>query len=125
MPPVEGPQYFEENHAHVTLCVTFFQLGQRLFLSSELLERSELTYTAGMKIAVTIPDEVFRRAEEIANALGISRSELYAKALAEFIREQRDERITERLNQAYAENNSSLDATLEQLQAASLPVERW
>jgi metal-responsive CopG/Arc/MetJ family transcriptional regulator len=78
-----------------------------------------------MKIAVTIPDEVFRRAEEVASALGISRSELYARALAEFIREQRDERITERLNQVYAETDSGLDAVLEQLQTASLPVERW
>jgi len=78
-----------------------------------------------MEIAVIIPDEVSRQAEELAAALGMSRSELYAQALAEFIRERRDERITERLNQVYAANDSDLDAVIQQLQAVSLPVEQW
>jgi metal-responsive CopG/Arc/MetJ family transcriptional regulator len=78
-----------------------------------------------MKIAVTIPDDVLHQAEELARALGISRSELCARALADFIREQRDERITERLNQVYDETDSELDPALKQLQAASLPMEQW
>lgn len=77
-----------------------------------------------MEIAITIPDEVFRRAEEVAAALGLSRSELYAAALTEFIREQCDARLTERLNQVYAATDSSLDLDLQQLPAASLPVGR-
>ncbi|MCI0486398.1 MAG: hypothetical protein L0229_07340 [Blastocatellia bacterium] len=78
-----------------------------------------------METAVTIPDEVFRQAEELAAALGLSRSDLYAAALAEFIRERREERITERLNEVYAEADSSLDPVLDKLQAISLPVEQW
>ena len=37
-----------------------------------------------MKTAVTIPDPVFDAAEKLAKQLGVSRSELYARALAEF-----------------------------------------
>jgi hypothetical protein len=38
-----------------------------------------------MKTAVSVPDTLFRRAERTAKRLGISRSELYARALGEFL----------------------------------------
>lgn|GEM_PF-248344 len=82
-------------------------------------------YTADMETVVTIPDDVFKQAEDLAAALGLSRNEVYAAALAEFIRERRDLRITERLNEVYMQENSDLDPTTRQLQAASLPVEQW
>jgi metal-responsive CopG/Arc/MetJ family transcriptional regulator len=82
-------------------------------------------YTGVMETAVSIPDEVVQQADELASALGLSRSELYALAIAEFISQRRDENITERLNQVYAETDSSLDVVTEQLQKISLPVERW
>lgn len=78
-----------------------------------------------METVVTIPDDVFRRAEELAAALGLSRNEVYAAALAEFIRERQEERITERLNEVYAASDSELDPALQQAQIASLPAERW
>lgn len=78
-----------------------------------------------METVVTIPDEVFRKAEDLADALGLSRSEVYTAALAEFIRERRDLRITERLNEVYAKDDSDLDPVIRQLQAVSLPVEQW
>ncbi|HXG68890.1 MAG TPA: ribbon-helix-helix domain-containing protein [Blastocatellia bacterium] len=78
-----------------------------------------------MRTAVSIPEELFRQAEELAAALGLSRSELYAAALAEFIRQQHGDHITERLNQVYAENDSEMDPVLEQMQSVSLPVEQW
>jgi hypothetical protein len=59
-----------------------------------------------METVVTIPDDVFRKAEDLAAVLGLSRSEVYAAALAEFIRERHDLRITERLNEVYKEENS-------------------
>ncbi len=75
-----------------------------------------------METAVVIPDDLFRQAEELAAALGISRSDLYAAAIAQFIR---DRRVTERLNQVYENNDSELDAVVRQLQAVSLPTEQW
>jgi len=38
-----------------------------------------------MKTAVSVPDPLFQRAERTAKRLGISRSELYARALNDFL----------------------------------------
>ena len=38
-----------------------------------------------MKIAISVPDEVFDSADELARELGISRSELYSTAVAEYL----------------------------------------
>ena len=38
-----------------------------------------------MKTAVSIPDELFRRADELAGRLGKSRSEVYREALADYV----------------------------------------
>jgi metal-responsive CopG/Arc/MetJ family transcriptional regulator len=79
-----------------------------------------------MKTAVSIPDPVFDAAEELAGELGVSRSELYARALSEFLRERLDRSVTERLNEVYADEESSgLDPALATLQSASLDREDW
>lgn len=39
----------------------------------------------GMNTAVSIPDELFRRADELAARLGKSRSEVYREALADYL----------------------------------------
>ncbi len=38
-----------------------------------------------MKTAVSVPDDLFRRADELAHRLGKSRSEVYQDALAEYL----------------------------------------
>jgi metal-responsive CopG/Arc/MetJ family transcriptional regulator len=52
-----------------------------------------------MKIAVSIPDEVFAEAESLAQRLNTSRSELYSRALTEFVGHHAPERVTEQMNQ--------------------------
>lgn len=78
-----------------------------------------------MKTAISIRDEVFESAERTAKDLGISRSELYTKAVGEFVERHADERVTERLNAVYGEDpsTSALDDRLEALQFLSLPAE--
>lgn len=39
-----------------------------------------------MKTAISIPDDVFRRAEVLAKRLGMSRSELFTRAAVEFLK---------------------------------------
>jgi metal-responsive CopG/Arc/MetJ family transcriptional regulator len=78
-----------------------------------------------VKTAVSIPDKVFRKAEALAKSLEISRSELYTNALANFVAERDEARVTERLNEVYASQSSALDPVIEKLQFLSLPVERW
>ena len=51
-----------------------------------------------MKIAVSIPDDVFAEAESLAQRLNTSRSELYSRALTEFVGHHAPERVTEQMN---------------------------
>lgn len=78
-----------------------------------------------MKTAVSIPDKVFRKGEAMAKSLEISRSELHTNALAKFVAERDEARVTERLNDVYASQSSTLDPVIETLQFLSLPVEHW
>jgi hypothetical protein len=46
-------------------------------------------FPAGMKTAISIPDDVFADAERLARRLKKSRSELYSRAIREYIGEHR------------------------------------
>lgn len=83
-------------------------------------------YTRGVKTAISIPDPVFRSAERLAARLGISRSELYSKAVATLLEKHRDEVVTSRLNEIYGPDgeSSSLDAELAALQHRTLAKDR-
>jgi metal-responsive CopG/Arc/MetJ family transcriptional regulator len=48
-----------------------------------------------MKTAISLPDEVFEKAEATAKRLKISRSELYVRALQEFLDTHSPDRLTE------------------------------
>lgn len=78
-----------------------------------------------MKTAISIPDVLFDAAEEVADRLGISRSQLYAKALAEYVSKHRDDDVTAALNRVYAEQPSEMDPVLAAMQFTSLPSEDW
>jgi metal-responsive CopG/Arc/MetJ family transcriptional regulator len=78
-----------------------------------------------MKTAISIPNPIFEAAEQVAKELGMSRSELYTTAIAAYVEAYRSEDVTERLNQVYAEEASTLDPALRQLQAATLDDENW
>lgn len=51
-----------------------------------------------MKIAVSIPDDVFQDAEKLARRCKTSRSALYSRALKELLARQDEDEITERMN---------------------------
>ena len=48
-----------------------------------------------MKTAVSIPDDLFRRADELASRLGKSRSEIYREALADYVARREPGAVTE------------------------------
>jgi metal-responsive CopG/Arc/MetJ family transcriptional regulator len=56
-----------------------------------------------MKTAISLSDALYAAAERTAKSMGIPRSQLFAKALEEFIDRHRRERITEQLNEVYAD----------------------
>ena len=80
-----------------------------------------------MKTAISIPDEIFEQAERAAQRLGVSRSELYAKAVREFIQRFQQENLTQQLDEVYSGDRSlsELDSNLTALQAQSLQSEDW
>jgi len=55
-----------------------------------------------MKTAVSLPDQLYEEAERTAQVLGIPRSQLFARALEEFIAFHKRENVTERLNRVYS-----------------------
>ena len=75
-----------------------------------------------MKTAVSLPDPLFRDADRAAKRLGISRSELYARALAEFLR--RESEVTLALDKVYAREDSKIDPVLGALQRRAT-AEEW
>ncbi len=78
-----------------------------------------------MKTAISIRDDIFEAAEQVALDLGISRSELYSKAVELFVARHAGEHVTERLNALYGDAGppSALDGTLAALQSRSLPID--
>ena len=78
-----------------------------------------------MKIALSIPDELFESAETLSKRLGVTRSRLYATALADFVAKHQSRKLTARLDAVYATEDSRLDPTSRRLQARSLPRDSW
>jgi metal-responsive CopG/Arc/MetJ family transcriptional regulator len=78
-----------------------------------------------MKTAISVPDEVFTRAEVFARRRGMTRSALFTVAVDEYVQHHRAEDVTRRLNEVYAKEDSTLDPVLERLQTLSLPREEW
>lgn len=78
-----------------------------------------------MKTAISVPDEVFEAADELADELGVSRSELYSTAVAEYLAKHRSDEITDRLNEVYAREESGLAPELRRAQARSVGKSDW
>jgi len=78
-----------------------------------------------MKLALSIPDELFDSAETLSKRLGVSRSRLYATALADFVAKHQAQKVTERLNSVYASQDSRVDRATRRLQARSLSKNPW
>jgi metal-responsive CopG/Arc/MetJ family transcriptional regulator len=78
-----------------------------------------------MKTAVSLPDDLFKLAETAARKLRMSRSQLYATAIAEFLERRQTRRITERLDEVYSHEPAQLDPQLHVAQLRSLSKESW
>jgi metal-responsive CopG/Arc/MetJ family transcriptional regulator len=78
-----------------------------------------------MKIAISLPDALFRSADSLAGRLGVSRSQLFATAVAEYLAKHQAKKLTDQLNAVYATQESRLDPGLGRLQAGSLARDTW
>jgi len=78
-----------------------------------------------MKVAISVPDALFSRAEAVATRLGLSRSELYSRALAALLARQSADEITAALDRVHARAKEQLDPALDRAQRRALPREKW
>jgi hypothetical protein len=84
-------------------------------------------YTFAVKTAISIPNETFEAAEKLAKRIGISRSELYATAVAEYLARHRAAGVRERLDAVYdiEHEAAQLDAVMKLAQPDSDPGDDW
>ena len=56
-----------------------------------------------MKTAISVDDDLLHEADRMARRMGLSRSRLFAIAVENYLRQRRQEEMSERLNRVYAD----------------------
>jgi len=62
-----------------------------------------------VKTAISLDEGLFREAEEWAGKLGVSRSQLFARAVEEYVRRHENEELLARLNEVHADGPGEED----------------
>ncbi len=78
-----------------------------------------------MKTAISIPDELFSQAEVTARKLGLSRSELYSRAVRTFVEQHARADVTALLDEVYGSEESALEPSFRRAQAGALEPDVW
>ena len=78
-----------------------------------------------MKIAVSVPDDVFEEAEQLARRMKRSRSEVYSRALAEYVARHAPDRVTEAMDRVLAEIGEPADQFLRAASRRVLQRSDW
>jgi predicted transcriptional regulator len=78
-----------------------------------------------MKTAISIPDPLFKKGEKIARKLKLSRSAMYAQALAEFLDRRDEAAIIAQINKVCEEVDTRIDPAIIRAQVASFPRDQW
>jgi predicted transcriptional regulator len=78
-----------------------------------------------MKTAVSIPDDVYLRAEELAEQTNRTRSRLYSDALGEYLARHGTDVVTAGMNEALAGINERPDAFLTSASRSVLAKSEW
>jgi predicted transcriptional regulator len=82
-------------------------------------------YTAGMKTAVSVPDDLFDRVDRLARRTRRSRSEVYSAALREYVARHDTDEITAALDRAVADAGSSPDRFAMEAARRTLVMSDW
>lgn len=65
-----------------------------------------------MKTPVSLDDTLLQEADEVARQMGLSRSRLFAVAVAEFLKRRKREKMLQQLNEVYADGATPTDKRL-------------
>ncbi len=78
-----------------------------------------------MKTGVSIPDDLFAKADELARALGKSRSQVYQEALAEYLLRRDPDAVTRAMDDLLEELDSTPDGWLAEAGRRALERGEW
>jgi metal-responsive CopG/Arc/MetJ family transcriptional regulator len=78
-----------------------------------------------MKTAVSIPDEIFEDAERLAKRLKRSRSDIYSRALAEYVARHAPDKVTEEMNKVVDEVAELADEFVSSASRRALRRTEW
>jgi len=78
-----------------------------------------------VKIAVSIPDEIFEAGEKASRRLRMSRSRFYAEAVRAYTKLHDRDEVTRRLNAVYSGHGSAVDSEWEAGSLDVLRAEKW
>lgn len=78
-----------------------------------------------MKIAVSVPDDVFERAERLARRAGRSRSEVYSSALREYVARHAPDEVTEAVDRVVADVGDTADPFVREAGTRLLESTEW
>lgn len=87
--------------------------------------KSSSGYTPGMKTAVSIPDELFTRADELARKTGKSRSRIFQEALSEYLLRRDPRAVTQAMDETVADIEGTPDPWLTEAARRALERIEW
>lgn len=82
-------------------------------------------YTLGMKTAVSVPDDVFERAERLARRERRTRSDVYSAALREYVARHSPDEIADALDRVIAEVGEGTDSFVTAASRQTLESTEW
>lgn len=78
-----------------------------------------------MKTAVSVPDDVFEKAEQLARRERRSRSEVYSTALREYVARHSPDEITDALDRVVADVGATTEPFVGRAAARILDTTEW
>jgi metal-responsive CopG/Arc/MetJ family transcriptional regulator len=76
-------------------------------------------YDAVVKTTISVPDDLYRQADQVAAEQGLNRSELYVQALRAMLNATEEDELTAAMNAALDENTEEDDDLTDWVQEAA------
>ena len=78
-----------------------------------------------MKVAISVPDPIFRAADRAAKRMRVPRSQFYARAVDAYLKQTSGQDVTDRLNAVYGDEAQEPDPFLKAAAKATLRRSTW
>jgi predicted transcriptional regulator len=102
-----------------------FQVDRGIPFSVQVDKPNSRSYTSGMKTAISLPDELFRRAEQYTRRVKKTRSCLYSDAMREYLDRHSVDEVTQRMNSVCGRVHEPLDPFLREAGRRLLKKSSW